>query len=223
MEKIIKSEIKKYCSKSETFSGLYSYRATPLTSKNMKQKAEIIQDLEDQMILRLQRIKALQNEVDLLESTVSSLRELNEDGTSLTKEPIQEKNGLENYPGYPLNGTLLDKYRYFEDITLKVWTREEMILLIEKAEGKRQSAKTLKSSRQKTHYYIKTRELIKLKYNNKNNYSFFTTRPEWVERVENDGKIEFRLLSQHEPEPALLANLAEHLRKSNLITWTGIK
>lgn len=185
----------------------------------MKKTEDIIFELEGQILPRLNQIKILQNEVDTLQKTVSSLRGLGEN-TPITKTNDQE-NTLANYPGYPMQGTLIEKYNYLEDQTLKVWTKEQMEGLIATIEGKH-AKKTLKSARQKTHYYISKHELIKLKYSNKNGFTFFTTRSEWVEREDNDGKLTFRLLPQHEPDAALLSGLTEEQRKPENINWSGI-
>ena len=187
----------------------------------MKKKADIIIDLEENEILpRLKSIKALEGEVDALQKTVNALRQLDEQTIEL-KEKAQPLS-LINYPGYPTDGNLIDKYRFLETKTLKVWSKTEMESLIEQIEGKERAAVTLKSARQKTHYYINLRELIKLKYNNKNTYTFFTTRSEWIERDKDGDKIIFRLLPEHEPEKALLSNLTEEQRKSENICWSGI-
>ncbi|HWY09963.1 MAG TPA: hypothetical protein VN026_01500 [Bacteroidia bacterium] len=187
----------------------------------MKQKADIIFDLEEQILPRLKQIKLLQGEVDTLQKTVSALRQLDVEGPQPIKETAQENN-LSNYPGYPMNGTLIEKYRYLEDKTLRVWSKTDMEILIEQVEGKTEAIETLKSARQKTHYYISRHELIKLKYGNKNNYTFFTTRPEWVQRDNNEGKITYCLLSQHTPEESLLSGLTEEQRHPNNISWSGI-
>jgi hypothetical protein len=189
--------------------------------KMIKNRADIIKDLEDQILPRLQEIKILQGEVDTLQRSAAALREL--DGGILI--PVKENpqdNNLADYPGYPMNGILLEKYRYLEDRTLKVWRKKDMEELILKIEGKRHATKTLKSARQTTAYYLKNRRLINLRYSNKNKYSYFTTRIDWVERHDDNGKVTFQLLPQHEPEPTFLAGLSEEDRKSNSITWSGI-
>jgi hypothetical protein len=183
----------------------------------MKKRAEIIKDLEDQILARLKKIKSMQTEVETLQKNVTALRELGEDETPVLIETTE--NPAANFPGYPLNGSLHEKFRYLEDRTLKVWMKRDMDLLIEQAEGKRHAAKTLKNSAQKIHYYIKKHELINLKYNNSNKYSFYTTRPEWTEQ-QNDGTV--HLLSQHEPEASQIEKLSEEQRKPENIIWNGI-
>jgi hypothetical protein len=194
--------------------------ARPCTPTKMKQKNEIIQDLEDNEIFpRLLQIKSLQGEIDVLQYTVSTLRGLDQQSSPIVKENNQG-DMLANYPGYPLNGTLIEKYAYLEDKTLKVWRMVDMWGLIQQIEGKRQSTKTLKSARQATHYFLKTRELIRIQYGGKRAFTFFTTRLEWIEK-ENDGtNATIRLLSQHEPDPKLLSELTEAQRNS--ISWGGI-
>jgi len=189
---------------------------------SMKQKDEIIKDLEDQILPRLKEIKTLQDEVSALQSTVDTLRGLDQREVATKPKEVIMDNDLNNYPGYPLNGSLIDKYRYLEDKTLRVWLKQDMEKLIGQIEGKKQASKTLKDSRNKAYVHIQRKELIRLKYSNKNSFSFFTTRSEWIEREQNDGKITFRLLPQHEPEPAKLLGLSEEHRKSENISWSGI-
>jgi hypothetical protein len=210
----------KYFRESVTFLR-YQRIACPFCNKKMKNRNDIIKDLEDQILPRLQQIKTLQGEVDTLQRSAAALREL-DGGTLLPAKENSQDGSLADYPGYPMSGILLDKYRYLEDRTLKVWRKKDMEDLILKIEGKRHAAKTLKSARQTTAYYIKNRRLISLRYANKNKYGFFTTRSEWVERNDEDGKISFHLIAQHEPEQSLLVGLSEEDRKSNSITWSGI-
>lgn len=210
----------KYFRKNVTF--LTNKRiACPFCNKKMKNRNDIIKELEDQILPRLQEIKILQGEVDTLQRSAAALREL-DGGVLLPVKENSQDSSLADYPGYPMHGTLIEKYRYLEDRTLKVWRKKDMEELILKIEGKRHAAKTLKSARQSSAYYIKKGALINLRYANKNNYSFFTTRSEWVERNDENGKISFHLLAQHEPEQTLLVGLSEEDRKSNSITWNGI-
>jgi hypothetical protein len=191
-----------------------------IINRFMRSKNEIAVDLENNEILpRLETLKLLQNEIAALQSTVTTLRALGNEDAPLAKENIAT-NELANYPGYPLQGSLIEKFAYLEDQTLKVWRMSDMLAIIQKIEGKKQSAKTLKSARQKAHYYLKNKELIRLQYGSKRAYTFFTTRPEWVEK-ENDGNTTtLRLLDQHEPDSILLSGLTEGQRNS--ISWSGI-
>ncbi|MCW3102440.1 MAG: hypothetical protein JWO09_880 [Bacteroidetes bacterium] len=188
----------------------------------MKQKDEIIKGLEEEILPRLKEISVLQKEVAVLQTAVETLRGI-EKAPEAAVSDIKQDFNLTDYPGYPLNGSIIEKYQYLEDRALKVWNRRDMEALIQKIEGKRHAAKTLKSARQKVSYHIKVHELIRLKYGNKTKYSFFTTRPEWVERIEEEGKVKFRLLAQHEPEPVSLAGLSDDQKKSENICWSGIK
>ena len=52
----------------------------------MKNKAEIILDLENQILPRLEKIKSLQAEVDALQGTVLSLRKLDGEIPELPKQ-----------------------------------------------------------------------------------------------------------------------------------------
>jgi hypothetical protein len=182
----------------------------------MKNKAEIILDLENQILPRLEKIKSLQAEVDALQGTVLSLRKLDGEIPELPKQTTHI-----DYAGYPANGTLLEKYQYLEDKTLRVWTNNQMGNLIQQIEGLEQAAITLRDSRKKNHYLIQKHNLIRIKYNNKTKYTFFTTRPEWVER-QSEGPVKFLLLAEHQPEESYLTGLAEEQRKSELINWSGI-
>jgi hypothetical protein len=185
----------------------------------MKKRTEIIKEQEDEILIRLKEIKAMQTEVNTMQKFVDSLRVLGEENILVTaKSGIQLESPMANFPDYPLAGSLLDKLRYLEDRTLKVWMRKDMDRLIEQIEGKEMSTKTLKNSSQKIHYYIHKQEMLNLKYNNSNKYSFYSCRREWTEQV--DGLT--RLLPQHEPEESKIASLTLEQRKPENITWNGI-
>ncbi len=185
----------------------------------MKNRTEIITDQEDQILIRLKEIKSMQIEVDTMQKFVASLRNMgNEEISKPSTEESSSGNVAVNYPGYPLSGSLIEKFNYLEDQTLKVWTKKEMTQLIEQIEGKK-ATRTLKNSDQKIHYYLQKHELINLKYNSSSKCSFFTTRREWIEQ--NEGVT--HLLPQHEPEEIKLASLTQEQRKSENIIWKGIK
>ena len=165
----------------------------------MKQKAEIIQDLEENEILpRLRNIETLQGEVNALQATVSALRMLNGDSIP-QKIESSILSPLQNYPGYPLNESLIDKYTYLENKHLKLWNKDDFDNQIEKMEGPEKGAVTLKDGRKKIYYYTQIGKLIRVTFGGKRKYTFFSTRLEWFQFEEVNGKKQYQLLSAHLP------------------------
>jgi hypothetical protein len=188
----------------------------------MRQKSDIIIDLEENEILpRLKTIEVLQSEVDALQQTVSSLRML--EGEIISKpQKLAIEPTLQNYPGYPMQGTLIEKYSYLEDKELKVWSKDDLDNLIEKIEGPEQGAITLRDGRKKIYYYIRIGKLIRVTFADKRKYTFFTTRMEWFERQNRNGEMKFYLLPEHQPKTSQLAGLTEEQLKSQQVSLNEI-
>lgn len=186
----------------------------------MRQKTELITELENEIVGRLKCISTLQGEVDAMQLTVSALRKIIGEDSSVVAET--NKNEITSYPGYPIEGSIIDKFRYLEDKTLRVWTLSEMETLIHDAESGHRAIDTLKGLKPKLYYHIARHELIKLKYGNKNTYIYYTTRSEWVERLQDGENTTFRLFPKHEPEQSQLAALTEDQRRPQAIVWAGL-
>jgi hypothetical protein len=186
----------------------------------MKDKNEIIKEMEDEILSTLEDINSKQHKVNALQTCVKTLRGPVNDIEASPPE-ISEPNNLLEYPGYPIEGPLLEKLRYLEDITLRVWKVKYMEKLIRKIEGEDRSRKLLIDFRKKVSALVTTKQMINLKYNDSLKYCFFTTRHEWVEIISEGFHKTYKLKPEHGPEKKDFGNLPEDKRGPESITWRG--
>jgi len=170
----------------------------------------IIRGLEDEIIMHLDEAERLKKALAIIKGDSEVPRTEEKGNGALQSNP--------DWPNYPFNAPILDKLRYIEDKDHTLWRKRDIEDLIEKIEGKRAAAKTLKNLAQKMVKLIKDKQLVNLKMNNSNLYSFYTTRHEWIEQ-ENDGKkITYKIVPGHEPAEEILKNLTvEQKRPENFI------
>ena len=168
----------------------------------------------------MNRNKTYEQFLERLESeTLPTLQSIQ---SSSFSEILKTLDSQTKVPDYPYDGSLLDKIRFAENIDLRFWntkTLDKQIIEIEGIKGK----KTLKDLPQKLNYYIKKKEIISVKYNNSNFYTFYSSRREWVQNVrvtKNEMTAEF--VKGHEPRPELLLNLSEEQRQTKKLVWAGL-
>ena len=188
------------------------------------QTEKFIKDLEDMLVKRQQRAKILQEELDQeraeIGKMVEALKILSQDSTAYQESKKTELRTIDlDFPGYPEEGTLIDKIKYFENMDMRMWKKMEMEKLLIKAEGEKGKiiAKHLSS---KLHYYTRHGHLINMRYNNSNLYSFYTTNIDWIEKGRNG---QHKVREGHEPNEIHIQKLNNEQRDIKNITWEGIE
>lgn len=182
----------------------------------MKNKYEIVNELEGHVLSRFEEIERINQEIADIKSAINILNI----GSNNRQIPPKPKNELpEMYKDYNLRDSLLNKYRYFENIYQRFWKRADADKFITEIEGPKKGAKTIKNSYSLISKLVSRGELIQIKYLNNTRYSFYTTNREWVETTETG---HYRIASGHEPDASMIANLSEDQLHSDNITWNGI-
>ena len=190
----------------------------------MKEKSEIIRDLEDQILFRLENIKIMQQEIDAMQLTVNTFRKPTiEAPTIKIIENSKKGNKLNEYPGYPIDGDLWDKFHYLEDLKLKFWRSKYMEALISEIEGDELNFSYSKEFQRILFKLVKKAKVINMKYCNSVQYCFYSTRIEWIEPIQIGTMSTYRVLPDHAPEKIEIMNLSEDQVKPERIQWGGIK
>ncbi|MCW3084240.1 MAG: hypothetical protein JWP12_1606 [Bacteroidetes bacterium] len=173
----------------------------------------IIRGLEDEIIMHLDEAERLKKALAIIkgDSEVPQTEEKGNGGPATNPD----------WPNYPFNESILDKLRYIEDKDHSIWRKRDIEDIIEKIEGKRAAAKTLKNLAQKMVKLIKEKKLVNLKMNNSNLYSFYTTRHEWIEQESDGKKVGYRILPGHEPAEDILKNLTEEQKRPENYSVSG--
>ena len=188
------------------------------------QTEKFIKDLEDMLLQRQKRAKVLQEELEQeraeIGKMVEALKILSQDPTTYQESKKTELRTIDlDFPGYPKEGSLIDKIKYFENMDMRMWRKKDMENMLIKAEGEKGEviAKHLSS---KLHYYTRHGHLINMRYNNSNLYSFYTTNRDWVEQARNG---QHKVREGHEPKGIYTQKLSEEQRDIKNITWEGIE
>ena len=116
-------------------------------------------------------------------------------------------NEVSPYPGYPFEGSLLEKIEYWQDMYGTVWQNRKMKQWIESAEGK--GTPSTKNLSQRITHWMKKGQMYSMKINGSNKYTFFFTRAGWVKSEGVGKKAEHTLLPPHMPNDEDLKKLNE--------------
>lgn len=132
-------------------------------------------------------------------------------------EIIKTLEAQQIHPDYPMDDGLAKKLIYMCDKLNRFASTDEISEFITKIEGEG-AKKTLNHLPQKLHYLVKQKELIKMKYNNSNKYTFYATRRDWLDIK---GKV-IQLIPRHAPNPELIKNLTDEQKAPENIVWDGL-
>lgn len=184
-------------------------------------RSKLLQDLDDEILERQQKVKKLEEELNLEKGEISRLAEarniLTHTGSETKKTELRPLDL--DFPGYPKNGSLLDKFKYFEDKDHKMWRKKDMENSLRLAEGP-DGAALIKHLSSKLHYYADNGQLITMSYNGANLYSFYTSKFSWI-NISPDGYHTVK--KEHAPSEELLQRLSPEQRDVKKIKWKGIK
>jgi hypothetical protein len=141
----------------------------------MPDQDAILKGLEEKKVQKFDEYKAICDAVDSYKRSM---------GISVEGEPpVNHQRHLPNpFPDYP-KGELLKKLKFLEDVKIKRWwKRKEMEKEIKGIEG--DNTKALNSIQAKFTQYIKSHELIMVRFGS-NKKVFYTTRPDLAFRDNN--------------------------------------
>lgn len=182
-------------------------------------RTELEKNVDAELELRTNKVKKMEEELLIEKNEIDRLRKikllLNDTAATPTAKTQMRTVDLD-FPDYPIEGNNLDKIRYMEDHLGRMWHKKEMSDLLEKAEGDKKESEHLSS---KIYYYCNTaKKLITVTYGNSKHFSFYTTRPEWVEKT---GTGTYRIKRGHEPSKEFLDRLPDE--KKTEISWKGVE
>jgi hypothetical protein len=177
----------------------------------LKRKIEANQKLINQLNSHNEEFKRVINILETDDIPYESIREVN------SSDILNRLERRETHSEYPIDKDLIDKLRYHDDTANRFSSSEEIKQFIKKMEGGK-SKKTLDNFAQKLHYLVKNKELIRMKYNNSNKYTFYATRKDWIELK----KDTYYIIVRHQPSPELIRNLNDEQKAPENIAWAGL-
>ena len=181
-------------------------------------RTELEKNVDAELEIRNNKANKLEEELAIERKEIDrplKIKSLLNDSTTPTVKTQIRTVDLD-FPGYPIDGNNLDKIRYMEDHLGRMWHKKEMSDLLEKAEGNKKESEHLSS---KIYYYCNTaKKLITVTYGNSKHFSFYTTRPEWIEKI---GTGNYRIKRGHEPAKEYLDRLPDD--KKTEISWKGVE
>lgn len=181
-----------------------------------KPMQEIVTEIEDQLLIRLKETEILQN---MLKECSDYTKQGSTQNIKSNLIPASE-----TFPGYPLNGSLIEKFEFLEQIHLRMWNKSEMEKLIIKAEGEEFAKKTLHNISQKLSALAKQCRLIKMQYGKQSRWNcFYTTRMEWIEVIKGNDTHYFSVVPKHAPDESHLKNMTPEMKHRDNIEFTGIQ
>lgn len=184
----------------------------PEIENEMKNCAEMVKEIEDQIVIRA-------SEIERLQKAILALTEEAPKGFSI----IENKNPLPitptTYAGYPLDGTLVAKMNFLENFELRMWKTSEMITFIKKAEPNT-FEETIKSFKQRLDVAVRRGELVRMKYNNSKRNCFYCTRKEWIEKIPYGDTFIYRLPDNYKPSSQFLSKLTKEQLDPVRISWS---
>jgi hypothetical protein len=171
----------------------------------------------------IKEMKRIVDSIDMVLRLIEKDNDLPESLDSLPSEIFNQVLNNESFPDFPYESFVLDKIKYYEDQTQRVFTVKDFKLFIEKVEGKKRADKTLNFVNQKINQLIRKAQMICLKYNGSNKYAYYTSRKDWIEIISNRGKnFKAQIKPGHEPHPEKLLKLSNEQKSTEKITWSGL-
>src|SRR4051812_1727905 len=91
---------------------------------------DVVRFYEKEILGLHSQVEHLMEEIKRKEKILQTIK-----GDASSEKALESGGSEIRFPQYPLDGSLVDKFRYLEDVYGRVWRRKDMVELIKKAEG----------------------------------------------------------------------------------------
>lgn len=165
-----------------------------------------------------QKLKTLASNRELIQNCIITYKE-NLKNNLVSIEAVDPEIMESLYHGYPIEGDITHKFKFIEDTDLKLWKLSDMMERIQKIEGPLKADNTLDNIHSVIKKRIEDKTIVSVRFNDTKQYTFYTTRREWLDVTEVDGKQVFSIKQEHMPDPTKIRTLSELEKK--IITIKG--
>lgn len=141
---------------------------------------DIIRNLERELA---QHLKDSALKTEGFQRALQNLKGIN----NIDAVEMDEKVNVDNpdYIGYPINGSVFEKFQFFQSTINRVWRKNEFIAFIKDIEEHKQFVKTTKDLDTITRQLVKSKKLFSMIFSDSRIYTYYTTEFDWLKKDNN--------------------------------------